>query len=162
VSEAAKALLGRLAALVPGYAGYADRERRRESDQALRLSVAARLGTARAALDRRTAECARTGRFDVLEPLDAVSRRVAALADAVRHAPAGYSALFDAGTVDAAALDRLYALDLEVQGACERLVEEAERLPAAADQEALQGLQSLQEDAEAALRRRTESLREVK
>jgi hypothetical protein len=162
VSEAVKAVLQKLGSLVPGYAGYADRERRRESDQALRLSVAARLGAARAALDRRTAECARTGRFDVLEPLDAVSRRVAALADAVRHAPAGYSALFDAGTVDAAELDRLYNLDLEVQSACERLVEEAERLPAAVDQEALERVEQLQEDADAALRRRTESLREVK
>ncbi|MCL4808459.1 MAG: hypothetical protein KJ062_11835 [Thermoanaerobaculia bacterium] len=162
MSEAVKAALQKLGSLVPGYAGYADREKRRESDQALRLSVAAGLGAARAALDRRTAECARTGRFDVLEPLDAVSRRVAALADAVRHAPAGYSALFDAATVDAAGLDRLYELDLEVQGACERLVEEAERLPAAVDPEALGRVQALQEDAEAALRRRTESLRGVK
>ena len=102
MSEAVKSLLGRLGSLVPGYAGYADRERRRESDQALRLAVAARLGTARAVLDRRTAECARTSRFDVLEPLDALSRRVAALADAVRHAPAGYAALFDAATIGAA------------------------------------------------------------
>jgi hypothetical protein len=162
VSEAVKAVLQKLGSLVPGYAGYADREKRRESDQALRLSVAARLGAARAALDRRTAECARTGRFDVLEPLDAVSRRVAALADAVRHAPAGYSALFDAATVDAAALDRLHELDLDVQGACERLVEEAERLPAAADPETLERVQRLQEDADAALRLRTEALREVK
>lgn len=162
MSEAVKSVLQKLGSLVPGYAGYADRETRRESDQALRLSVAARLGAARAALDRRTAECARTGRFDVLEPLDAVSRRVAALADAVRHAPAGYSALFDAAAVDAAGLDRLHALDLEVQGACERLVEEAERLPAAVDEEALERVQRLQDEADAALRRRTEALREVK
>lgn len=162
MSEAVKAALQKLGSLVPGYVGYADREKRRESDQALRLSIAARLGAARAALDRRTAECARTGRFDVLETLDALSRRVAALADAVRHAPAGYSALFDAGTVDAAALDRLYALDLGVRDACERLVEEAERLSAAVDQEALERVQRLHEDADAALRRRTESLREVK
>lgn len=162
MSDSVKTVLQKLGSLVPGYAGYADRERRRETDQALRLSVAARLGAARATLDRRTAECARTGRFDLLESLDAVSRRVAALADAVRHAPAGYSALFDAGTVDSVALERLYALDLEVQAACERLVEEADRLPAAADQAALERLRALQEEAEAALRRRTESLREVK
>jgi hypothetical protein len=161
MSEAAKSLLGRLGSLVPGYAGYADREHRRESDQALRLAVAARLGTARAALDRRTAGCARTGRFDVLEPLDALSRRVATLADAVRHAPAGYAALFDAASVGAAELDRLYALDFAVREACERLVEEAERLPAAADVAALERVNAAVSEAEAALHRRTESLREV-
>jgi hypothetical protein len=162
VSEAVKSLLGRLASLVPGYAGYADREKRRESDQALRLAVAARLGTARAALDRRTAECARTSRFDVLEPLDALSRRVATLADTVRHAPAGYSALFDAATIGAAELDRLYAFDLAVREACERVVDEAERLPAAVDAAALEKASAAASGAEAALDRRSEALREVK
>lgn len=162
MSEGVKALLGRLGSLVPGYAGYADREKRRESDQALRLSVAARLGVARAALDRRAAECARTSRFDLLDPLDALSRRVATLADAVRHAPAGYAALFDAATVGAAELDRLYALDLAVREACERLVEEAERLPAAFDGAALDKASGTASEAEAALNRRSEALREVK
>ena len=162
MSETVKSLLGRLGSLVPGYAGYADREKRRESDQALRLSVAARLGTARAVLDRRTAECARTSRFDVLEPLDSLSRRVAALADAVRHAPAGYSALFDAATIGAAELDRLYAFDLGVREACERVVDESERLPAAVDVAALDRASAVVSDAESALQRRAEALREVK
>lgn len=162
MSEAVKSALQKLGSLVPGYAGYADRERRRESDQALRLTVAARLGAARAALDRRTAECARTGRFEALDALDALSRRVATLADAVRHAPAGYGALFDAAAVGAAELDRLYVLDLTVREACERLVEEAERLPPAVDRPALEKAQALQSAAEAALQARAEALREVK
>jgi len=162
VSEAAKVLLQKLGALVPGYAGYADREKRRESDQALRLAIAARLGSARAALDRRSAECARTGRFDVLDPLDALSRRVAALADGVRHAPAGYSALFDGAAIGPAELDRLLAFDLAVSEACARLVEEAEALPSAVDGAALDKAGRTTSEAEAALRRRTEALREVK
>ena len=161
MSEAVKSLLDRLGTLVPGYAGYADREKRRESDQALRLAVAGRLGLARAALDRRTAGCARTGRFDVLDPLDALSRRVAALADAVRHAPAGYAALFDAAAVDAADLDRLYAFDLQVRDACEKVVEESERLPAAVDLAALDRASAVVSEAESALQRRAEALREV-
>jgi len=157
-----KELLARLGSLVPGYAGYADRERRRESDQALRLSVSARLGAAKAAFDRRTAESARTGRFDLLDPLDGLARRAATLADAVRHAPAGYSALFDAATIGAAELDRLSALDLAVSEACERLLEEAERLPYSADAAALERAASAASGAEAALARRAEALREVK
>jgi hypothetical protein len=87
---------------------------------------------------------------------------VAALADAVRHAPAGYAALFDAATVDSADLDRLYAFDLQVRDACERVVEESERLPAAVDVAVLDRASAVVSDAESALQRRAEALREVK
>jgi len=162
VSGSVRALIDRLGSLVPGYAGYADRETRRECDQVLRLAVASRLGAARAALDRRTAECARTGRLDVLEPLDSLSRRVGALADALRHAPAGYAALLDAATVDAAQLDRIYAFDLEAREAGERVFDVAERVRAGADAEALDPLEAAVAAAEEALRRRGEVLREVR
>ncbi len=162
MSGSARALLERLGSLVPGYAGYADRETRRECDQALRLAVASRLGAARATLDRRTADCARTGRLDLLEPLDSISRRVAALADALRHAPAGYAALFDAATVDAAQLDRIYAFDLEMKEAGERVFDVAERVRAGVDAEALDALNAAVAAAEESRRRRGEVLREVR
>lgn len=162
MSEAVKALLQKLGALVPGYAGYAERERRRETDQALRLSVAARLGAARAALERRTAEAARTGRLDALDPLDAVARRVSTLADSVRHAPAGYSGLFDAAAVGAAELDRLYEADLAVREACDRLAAAAESPSGGPGGAALPDAEALLAVAEAALRRRAEILGEVK
>ena len=53
MSGSVRALLEKLGSLVPGYAGYADRETRRECDQVLRLAVSSRLGAARAALDRK-------------------------------------------------------------------------------------------------------------
>lgn len=162
MSGSVRALLEKLGSLVPGYAGYADRETRRECDQVLRLAVASRLGAARAALDRRTAECARTGRLDLLEPIDALSRRIGSLADALRHAPAGYAALFDAATVDAAQLDRIHAFDLEAREAGERVFDAAERLRAGVDTEALDPLNEAVSAAEESLRRRGEVLREVR
>lgn len=162
MSEAVKALLQKLGGLVPGYAGYADRERRRETDQALRLAVSARLGSARAALERRAADASRAGRFDLLDPLDALARRTATLADAVRHAPAGYAGLFDAAAVDAASLDRLYEADLAVREACERLAGAAEELPPSPDPGGLARVEAALADADGALRLRGESLREVK
>ena len=162
MSGSVRALLEKLGSLVPGYAGYADRETRRECDQVLRLAVSSRLGAARAALDRKTADCTRTGRLDLLEPLDSLSRRVAALADALRHAPAGYAALFDAATLDAAQLDRIYAFDLEVREAGERVFDAAEQLRAGADGEALDSLNAAVAAAEESLRRRGEVLREVR
>ena len=90
-----------------------------------------------------------------------LSRRVATLADAVRHAPVGYAALFDAASIGEADLDRLYALDFDVQRACERVVDEAERLPAGADAAALQKTIAAASGVEAALDRRTAALREA-
>lgn len=162
MSEAVKTLLGKLAALVPGYAGYADRERRRETDQALRLSVAARLGAVREDLEGRVVDALRESDFGLVEPLDALARRVATLADSVRHAPAGYAGLFDAASVGAADLDRLHAADLGVREACEKLATAVEGLPSSADAGALRGVEAALSDAETAFRRRGESLREVK
>jgi hypothetical protein len=162
VSETVKALLGKLAALVPGYAGYADRERRRETDQALRLSVAARLGAVREELEGRVVDALRASDYDRVEPLDALARRVATLADSVRHAPAGYAALFDAATVGAAELDRLLADDHAVREACETLAAAVAGPPTPADAGALKRVEAALADAEAAFRRRGASLREVK
>ena len=160
MSETVKALLARLAALVPGYSGYADRERRRETDQAVRLAVAARLGAVRAELERKTAEASRAGRFDLLEPLDALARRVATLADSFRHAPAGYAGLFDVAAIGAPELDRLQQLDLEAGEACERLAGEAGA--AAHEAGALGRVEEALAAAEEAFRRRASALHEVK
>ena len=162
MSEAVKALLGKLAALVPGYVGYADRERRRETDQALRLSVSERLGAVREELEGRVVDALRASDFGLVEPLDALARRVATLADSVRHAPAGYAGLFDAASVGAAELDRLHAADLAVREACEGLASAVEALPAPADAGGLRRVETALAGAEAAFRRRGESLREVK
>ena len=161
MSEDLDTLFGRLGKLVPGYAGYADCERRRASDQALRLATAAQLGRARAALDRRSAGRARKRRLDALDPVDVLSRRVANVADRVRYSPVGYTALFDAAAIGEADLGRLYALDFDVQRACERVVYEAEHLPAGADAAALQKTIAAASGVEAALDRRTAALREA-
>ena len=162
MSEAVKALLGKLAVLVPGYAGYAERERRRETDQALRLSVAARLGAVREELEGRVVDALRSSDLERVEPLDALARRVATLADSVRHAPAGYAGLFDASSVSAAELDGLHGIDLAVREACEQLATVVGSLPAPADAAALKRAEAALRDAEEAFRRRAAALHEVK
>lgn len=152
-----KSVLETLLAKVPGYAGYADRERRRETDQALRLAIAATLREARGGVDRQAAAAARAMAFDALEPLEALGRRADTLCDALRHAPAGYAALFDAVTVDAALLAEVYDGDLALRTAAETasgwLTALSFRDPATADaaHEALSAV-------EAAVRRRAEVL----
>lgn len=123
-----KELLEKLVSWIPGYAGYAARESRRESDAAVRRAVADRLGDARRACDRLMAQATQRMRFDALEPLETVKRRIERLADSVRHAPAGYSALFDANEIDAAVLDRLVAHDGTLRDLAEALVRELDTM----------------------------------
>src|SRR5258706_4630279 len=104
-------VLEKLASCVPGYSGYAEREKRRDTDQALRRSVASRLSDLTPVVDRLVAEALRTMRLEALEPLESLKRRLSRVADAVRHAPAGYTGLFDAPDVDAKELDRLIEHD---------------------------------------------------
>ena len=104
-------LIERLGAHVPGFAGYLDRELRREVDEALRRHLAAQLDAARrevaAAITSlalaQAAQLARLGRLD--KELDALACRL-------RSAGAGYAGLFDAFKVREEQLERLYALDL--------------------------------------------------
>lgn len=110
-----RGVLEKLLAFVPGYAGYADRARRRETDQALRRAIAALLAEARDGADRQIAAASRAMAFDSLEPLEGLRRRVETLCDSLRHAPAGYAGLLDAVTVDAALLARLHEEDLALR-----------------------------------------------
>lgn len=107
-------LLSRVANLIPGYRGYAEREDRRAADQAVRSEVVEGLDTMRSALDRIIADCSRSMQFAELEPLESLKRRLSTLADGVRHAPAGYSAFFDRHEVGATKLEAILGRDLEL------------------------------------------------
>lgn len=137
-------LLERLVARIPGFAGYQDRELRREVDQRLRRDLAGRLDEARSRLSAhlRTlslADAALVGRLDgVLKDLDRV-------ANALRHAGSGYAGLFDAVKIGEEQLAALYTYDLALLDEVEAVeagvaevaqgggsAEELERLVAAA------------------------------
>jgi hypothetical protein len=116
-----RALLEKLSSYIPGYTGYADRETRRQTDHALRQAVSQRIADRKQPINRLIAEAARTMRFEALEPLENVRRRLDRLADLVRLSPAGYTGLFDAREVGSEELDRLTAHDGGVRDAVEEL-----------------------------------------
>jgi hypothetical protein len=111
--RAARHLLERLGARVPGFSGYLERELRREVDQLLRAELAKRLDTARASLAAygRTLGLGVAGRVERLGGLDT---SLDGLANAVRHAGSGYGGLFDAVKVREEQLEALYRHDLDL------------------------------------------------
>lgn len=145
-----------LAARVPGFRGYAERELRREVDALLRRRVAEVLDDARrnvAGVLRRLPLTA-AGRVDTLSRLE---KALDAAGTAVRHAGSGYAGLFDAFPVGEPELETLYAFDLG-------LLDEAQRLrdfaaAAADDEAALAGLEAGIEAVRASLAERPQVIR---
>jgi len=107
---------------IPGYAGYAERENRREADKELREAVAAAFQSQVDRLNRVQERLLTRGDFATLEVLDKARTRLSHLAERLRTASYGYSGFFDrARRLDLADLDRLYVLDLELANGVERI-----------------------------------------
>jgi hypothetical protein len=104
----------RLARLVPGVAGYVDRERARDTDKRVRQRLAAELATIKRALEpvNRTLVDARD--LAPLPALDRLGGKLDKLAATIEYAAHGYHGLFDGTSVGHAALTRLYDFDLRL------------------------------------------------
>jgi hypothetical protein len=109
--------LARLADKVPGYAGYADKDRRRQTDKLHREYLADRLRNMKATLAHVVRELTGNGRLFEVAPIDRASKKLDRLENRFRFASYGYSGFFDAAKIREAELDSLYRFDLSlVQG----------------------------------------------
>lgn len=105
-------LLEKLGGLIPGYRGYADRDTRRTADQRLRARVGAILDEVKADLSAMVGRLTDAGRLGDIDAVDGLRRRLGTCADTIRNSPHGGGGMFDATTVMAADLDKVYAHDL--------------------------------------------------
>ncbi len=119
--ERERSALKRLASRIPGYAGYYEKELRRDADKLLREHVAARLEQQRRRLTEFQQECLRAGGLALMGEMDEVMRKLQTLIDRLRTAVYGYAGWFDTITVREEALDALYEYDAT-------LLEEADTL----------------------------------
>jgi hypothetical protein len=106
-------VLGRIAGAIPGFSGYIERSRRRQADQILRQTIAARLETARLQLANVHQEISRDmfTAMDHAEPLGRADTRLMGLIGKIKDAPQGYAGFFDAVKVKEDDLARLYDFD---------------------------------------------------
>ncbi len=104
--------LERLGEKVPGFAGFQDRELRRELDRRERESLAELLLAAKRSLREKARAHTEAGRLAELTLFDRLDRRLEGFAQAVRHADYGATGFFDAVKVRDEDLTRLYEFDL--------------------------------------------------
>ncbi len=132
--------LERLARVVPGVAGYQDRERARDADKAVRERLAQRLDAVRRDLEPAKRALIDAKDLGPLPSIDALAATLDEIARTVEYAARGYRGFFDTVTVDQAKLERLCTFDLALFDEVTALGAEARKVDdAVADRARLDG-----------------------
>ena len=101
----------RIAAFIPGFHGYKEKEIRRESDRLIRNHLYLKLSTEKNDLREIEQKLADRRYFDVLTNMDRLVAKMDRVVEKVNHASYGYSGFFDAVKVREDSLDRMIAFD---------------------------------------------------
>lgn len=125
--------LEKLAAKIPGYRGYKEKEVRREADKLLRDHIYRALTEQRRRIEDIQANLG-VEQLEAVETLGKARRRLQTLADTVHTASYGYAGLFDAVKVKEEQLDALYEFDNQLLAEAESIGESVDSLQAAFDQ----------------------------
>ncbi|HSO26836.1 MAG TPA: hypothetical protein VLS48_02115 [Anaerolineales bacterium] len=96
---------------IPGFSGYIERQARRDSDKLLRESIADRFEQQWQRISTVQREFISHGDIHYIDDLEAAAIKLRTFIDRLRHAPRGYSGLFDAVKINESELARLYQYD---------------------------------------------------
>ncbi len=131
ISDKLRSFLEKMMRVIPGYAGYAEREARRNSDKVLRLHLAGMLQQAKTTFDAFVAELTtRPGGLDFMTPAGSVAKGLEKAVDRLKYADYGYTGFFDAERVQEPQLDALYQFDRDLAGGITDLKLKVEQLSA--------------------------------
>jgi hypothetical protein len=101
----------RIAAFLPGFRGYKEKELRRESDRLIRNHLYLKLSTAKTDLRTISQKLADRRYLDVMTDMDRLLAKMDRVVEKVNHASYGYSGFFDAVKVKEENLDRMIDFD---------------------------------------------------
>lgn len=122
----AAALLEKITRIVPGIAGYQDRETRRDADRAVRVKAAGEVAKCRALLSEAMDDLSRSGgcrNLKMVGNLERIATKLERTEDELRYAPSGYAGWFDSVGIILEDLERLYEYDLGLLSAAQALPE---------------------------------------
>ena len=101
----------RIAAFLPGFHGYKEKELRRESDRLIRNHLYLKLSTAKTDLRTISQKLADRRYLDVMTDMDRLGAKMDRVVEKVNHASYGYTGFFDAVKVKEENLDRMIDFD---------------------------------------------------
>jgi hypothetical protein len=124
--------LERLGAHLPGFAGYQDKETRRDVDRMERTFVADKLFAQKNAVKRAVDDLMQNGIYDGLAIYEKLTNKLDKVAQKIAAAPQGYTGLFDSIKIGEAELEKLYQYDLGLVEAAKEVELAATELQGAA------------------------------
>ena len=104
----------RLSAKIPGYGGYVDKERRRDTDKRQRELLADRVRSLKGPINEVMRDLSTGGRLFEIGPVDHLTKKIDRIENRIRYASYGYSGFFDVVKIQEAQLDALYQFDLSL------------------------------------------------
>jgi hypothetical protein len=151
-AKARRNWLERLTAKIPGFAGFQDRELRRDVDKMQREYLAGQLAAIKRTVREKARVATDAGSLGPLAQLDRLERRLDGLAQSIRFADYGASGFFDVVKFHDQELEKLYQFDLSFVEELAALASEVAALPgpgagdgAAAAEAALAHLSALEQ-----------------
>lgn len=109
------------------YIGYFDKERRRDADKMLRMTVASRFEEQWDRISSIQEDLVSEGNLDILDDLEKPAVKLKGLIDRIQGASYGYAGFFDAVRVQSDELNKIYQFDFD-------LLQQVELVKSAVDQ----------------------------
>jgi hypothetical protein len=106
--------LERLVRIVPGVAGYQDKETARDTDKTVRLRLAEELQRIKGDLEEDKRQLVEKHDLSLLPTLDRLASKLDKLGNLIEYASRGYRGFFDTDKLDQKKLDQLYTFDLRL------------------------------------------------
>ena len=104
----------KIASKIPGFGGYIERQKRRDSDKLLRETVADRFDQQYQRISSLQRDLISEGEIGYVDDLEASAIKLRTFSDRVRRATRGYSGLFDAVKINEEELALLYQYDAQM------------------------------------------------
>jgi hypothetical protein len=120
----------RIAAALPGFRGYKEKELRRESDKIIRNHLSLKLSKAKDNVRSISQKIADKRYLDLLTDVDRLTAKMDRITEKVNHASYGYSGFFDIVKIKEENLDRMIAFDNQLIDSVNALTAEIDALKA--------------------------------
>ncbi len=120
----------RIAAALPGFRGYKEKELRRESDKLIRNHLYLKLNKDKDNVRSISQRIADKRYFDVLTDVDRLVAKMDRITEKINHASYGYSGFFDIVKVKEANLDQMIAFDNQLVDGVNALSDQIDALKA--------------------------------
>lgn len=110
-----------IARIIPGYGGYIDRERRRDTDKMLRDQLARQYASEQDGLTRLTQQAVSSGKIEFAGKIEGIQQTLNRFIARLQTAPRGYAGWWEVAQIKKEDLDELYQFDMGLAAGVQQL-----------------------------------------